>query len=1327
MSTSFDALLNKLTPDDLKALLKNRVSLRIDTRDWDEVRKMLSDPEFVQTKVCHIGLESMAIDFKKALTEITQEINKGQTSLEPTRELLHAFATAFHQEAHVFKEEPSRTAQQIYNNLFVRYGDNGDIGKALRRFSKLDEYPRGHVWLRRQNISKVTSTPQNLINTLQSSEQPIRALSLSPSGDILSGGDDGTLRFHKKDGSFTSLPAHLRGITALTTDGEYIISAGCDGFIRVFENQTNSRKHEWLAHGAKVSGLAVRWNDKVVVSCGEDRVLKGWDFTGSEKWQIHGNRLSCLCWDEKNKRLVSGSDDRTILIWDWDNEKERPSLVKTMRGHLDGVLCVAVSTCGKWGISGSNDKTTIVWDLANGEALHTLKGQRGAVRAIAVLPSPSGTSEYILTGSDDETIRIWDMASGAHLDTLYGHKGGVYSIAVDSDGKFTSGGQDGLLYSWSIGRDIREVESWQEHKTKVTYLAIKPDRQLVASGSADHSIRLWYMAEPCKNKAILRGHFGPITSLVFFNDKLVSGGEDGVLRLWSTNNGNRAGTIGKTLTKDASLPPRSPILCLVPLDENTLLSSHKDRFLRIWNLQEETVRELPVFHGVIRSLCFNRKLGVIVGSGTAPEISLWNLKSLHLPNQMEGHRDIVTCMVLMGEHHLVTGSLDKTIRIWSLETCNEESCFTPDRGTIRCLAVDYERGLIMAGGDDGSVLVWNRNSKNPIHILQGHAKSVRMLAYNASDGELYSSGEDQEIVLWNILKGEQLTRMHMGSVPTTLAMTGAKKICVGTQRGELAFFERANGKSESNPLPVRPLASDEMSLGVVSINTSLQMAIHVPSDIGSIKTGYHAPGGGIRTLYIVRDLYEVNEAQENIYKFCKQLIEEEGVYLIFSENGDQKLDSASIPADTMVSKGLLQLLNTFHSRISIFGVDRIDIIKESHKIAANLTGLKETRECIFEEIRKLLRKGHSRLPADMVNLCLYSHDQFYGYKDIALKEVLNTIKKSCAKLGLPLSAFPILERFHRVLQMENKINFKNAEEQRENLVMQVVHHLQGWYEEAQKRGEFNVEELQKLVPIWTKKTGQTRNEFTYAIKQRGITKVLWECQAWFMEWIIQGVLNARFTPPSNKMDHDQGEYLQNLLEIASQIGINPRALSDIQLYTDYLDSATNQMKPDVLMDELRMCILNLLDKSGMAQFSTIEEQAELSYNILRATIRPDMVGVEGLSPNCLDMLIKTLCEQVNEPFPQGFDQKIQALDQGILQGEKHYQNSLQRGQHMIQRTFDIMRQNNEETALLVCGGFHTDAVIHLLKNDPDTNWHVFTPKFNFDSIENTPGKGYFID
>lgn len=108
--------------------------------------------------------------------------------------------------------------------------------------------------------------------------------------------------------------------------------------------------------------------------------------------------------------------------------------------------------------------------------------------------------------------------------------------------------------------------------------------------------------------------------------------------------------------------------------------------------------------------------------------------------------------------YLVSGSIDKTVKIWDIKSYMCLYTLVGHRSTIRCLELDDEH--IISGSRDGDVRVWDYNG-NCKYVLQEHSESVRCI--DIHNNLLVSGSYDGGVILWNFKRGTKLANLKTHS------------------------------------------------------------------------------------------------------------------------------------------------------------------------------------------------------------------------------------------------------------------------------------------------------------------------------------------------------------------------------------------------------------------------------------------------------------------------------------------------------------------------------------------------------------------------------------
>jgi hypothetical protein len=201
------------------------------------------------------------------------------------------------------------------------------------------------------------------------------------------------------------LPGHPSGGVrrlVFTPDGKFLLSAGFDGFVRLWDLATRKEARQIKVEGGTVYSLALSPDGKLLATAGRDG----------------------------------------LKVWDLDAGKELPR--EEMNRHSS--VAVAFSPDGKMVASGDTDSVTL-WEAATGKKAHTLTGYKGELSWILF----SRDGRTLFTSSYDRCIRLWEVRTARLIHEAEGHGGWVWGLALSPDEKtLASCSVDTKLSCWDL-------------------------------------------------------------------------------------------------------------------------------------------------------------------------------------------------------------------------------------------------------------------------------------------------------------------------------------------------------------------------------------------------------------------------------------------------------------------------------------------------------------------------------------------------------------------------------------------------------------------------------------------------------------------------------------------------------------------------------------------------------------------------------------------------------------------------------------------------------------------------------------------------------------
>ncbi|TFH06119.1 MAG: WD40 repeat domain-containing protein, partial [Candidatus Thorarchaeota archaeon] len=272
-------------------------------------------------------------------------------------------------------------------------------------------------------------------------------------------------------------------------------------------------------------------------------------------------------------------------------------------------------------------------------------------------------------------------------------------ISVGPKGKFVvCGNAASSIFVVDTGNG-KLKETILGHTDKISGVSFVHNRFHVLSCSWDTTTRFWDSKE--KGDPLVLKHGSEVKTLTISQtlEKGVTGSRDGELKIFSLS----------TMKNLRNIPAHiSDISGLAILDDDAkLVTSSWDGECKLWNLTTyELEKEIIKKKERIRALAATPdglKIALGMHSG---KILLIDLENPSETTQMVGHTDIVESLSIdtTGER-LVSGSWDRTIRLWSLNSNKEISSGNLLTG-ITAVAWDPKNEVVYSTDFSGAITSW---------------------------------------------------------------------------------------------------------------------------------------------------------------------------------------------------------------------------------------------------------------------------------------------------------------------------------------------------------------------------------------------------------------------------------------------------------------------------------------------------------------------------------------------------------------------------------------------------------------------------------------------
>ncbi len=203
--------------------------------------------------------------------------------------------------------------------------------------------------------------------------------------------------------------------------------------------------------------------------------------------------------------------------------------------------------------------------------------------------------------------------------------------------------------------------------------------------------------------------------------------------------------------------------------------------------------------------------GLILVSGSLDKmVKIWNLNTGELLRALAGHGDAVNSVAITPDGQIVVSCGDDgSIKLWLVSSGTVLASIPGHLRDINSVAISRDGQILASGSEDRTVKIWDLNAIGkeaetyPKRTLSGRSGMVKCVAISPDGYLLASGGLDNNIHIWNLINGELIDTLtgHLNSVNALAFSPDGKLLASGSKDKAIKLWKMASA------LQVRPIAS----------------------------------------------------------------------------------------------------------------------------------------------------------------------------------------------------------------------------------------------------------------------------------------------------------------------------------------------------------------------------------------------------------------------------------------------------------------------------------------------------------------------------------------
>ncbi|XP_068437578.1 WD repeat-containing protein 37-like [Clinocottus analis] len=337
------------------------------------------------------------------------------------------------------------------------------------------------------------------------------------------------------------------------------------------------------------------------------------------------------------------------------------------------------------------------------------------------------------------------------LKEYVGHRDGIWDLGVTRNPPVVLGtasaDHSALLWSIETGKCLLRYAG---HAGSVNSIKFHPTEQMALTASGDQTAHIWrYMVQlPVPQPP-------PDVTAPCDDDQDSSDREEGEV------DGEGPCEVPTVRVATATLKSHQGVVIAADwlVGGRQVVTASWDRAANLYEVEtSELVHALTGHDQELTHCCTHPTQRLVVTSSRDTTFRLWDFRdpSIHSVNVFQGHTDTVTSAVFTVGDNVVSGSDDRTVKVWDLKNMRSPIATIRTDSAVNRISVSANQRIIALPHDNRQVRLFDmsgvRLARLPRSNRMGHRRMVCCTAWNEENQScnLFTCGFDRQAIGWNI-------------------------------------------------------------------------------------------------------------------------------------------------------------------------------------------------------------------------------------------------------------------------------------------------------------------------------------------------------------------------------------------------------------------------------------------------------------------------------------------------------------------------------------------------------------------------------------------------